>query len=380
MHSLTHKFNSDIGIDAVDRRHLEDVYPNIAGAFIDPELIGRFVRIDALANEAKRRSRRSGAVAVLFALLCLVMVSAAPIYHARWWTPWTTLLDGVGALCGVAGVAIGYFGVLHSHTKRAWLQHRWQTERMRQFHFQYNATHLADVLALGGDAAAGATFLEARRNALTAAVPLDDVALRQRFDATTAEHAKEDVWLTPLPQAAHPPNPAHAAALKEWIKLYGELRISHQIGYCEMMLGRKRGPLDMTLDRQEVWAERLTIATVLVLLLLHLGVAACSAAAGVLEFGPEWMRLYAESKWTHAAAIWLTAVALGVRVLADGYGLRADLARYHDYLAQLQRIESLWHQDQPFALRMALVVRLEDLAFAEMISFLHTTNRAAYVL
>ena len=68
--------------------------------------------------------------------------------------------------------------------------------------------------------------------------------------------------------------------------------------------------------------------------------------------------------------IWIAAVALGARVLGDGYGLRVDIARYSDYQQNLTRIAEAFDRDTTLPGRFALTVGTADVA-AQEASFPH---------
>lgn len=373
MKHTRHKFNNDLLMDRGDRARVRESFPLVADALIDDDLVSAFAVLDKAAMTSKARSRKSGRAAVGLGVLSLVGMSASPLYHHAA-APVPTLLDVLSAGLGVVSVLIGFFGVLHSTSKEEWLLGRWQAESMRQFHFQYLVEHIRDVAASSRDCGAVTALHGRRARAMAEILPTDRISVSRCVEDALAGGGRGGVWIASEPDIPAAPG-IDAESLAQFLAAYRELRIGHQISYAEHALGKKRGPLRITLDRHLHKMEQVTIGSVLVLLGVHFAV----VAGGLFDW-PVWLHQLSGSPWMHAVAIWVAAFALGGRVLEDGYGLRADLARYSDYLFHLNCVAKRYDADTSLVNRLALMRRTEELAFAELVSFVRSARKASYVL
>lgn len=368
-----HKFNNDLLLDEEDRAKARKNWPRVAEAFIDEGLAQRFIEMDCQANASKKRSRMSGRAAVYLGVLALIGMSSSGLWE-QVPSPWPTVLDGFAALLGIASVLIAFFGILHSAGKRRWLMARWQTERMRQFNFQYNVAHISDVVAAAVSSEALHTLHQARAHELSIDVPTEEGLVQERLADTLTIQPKQRVWLTHRPVHIKKSD-LDPGCVDEFVDAYRYLRIRHQISYAQHVLGRKSGPLRSTLQQQQHGLERLATSCILILFGLHLLV-----VGGVLLGWPGWLVDISHSPWAHAIAIWLAAIALGARVLEGGYGLRVDSARYSDYLFNLTCLEEDYERDSSLTHRLAVMRRVEELSFQEMVSFLRSASAAQYVI
>lgn len=367
-----HKFNNDLLTGTEDQSAVRVLYPNVSEAFIDPGLISRFLSIDAVANAAKRSSQRSGRIAVVLGALSLVGLSASPLYH-HMNKPFPAILDGIAATLGMVSVIIAFFGVLHSNSKLTWLETRWETERIRQFHFQYNVANLSRVAGLAEKTEEVAKIRADREKALSASVPIQRDRIHQRFLGTLSTEQSEKAWLVDIDERAASGEPL-GGNLEEFFRAYRDLRIGHQMSYAKHVLGRKRGPLRMSLHSEAHWIERVSIASVLVLFCLHLAV-----VCGSIFSWPLWLKNFSASPLTHVISIWIATFALAAKVIGSGSATEANLARYSDYLLNLTQLAAAYDRETSVAGRFLIMQRVEELVYTEMVSFLRSANNAQYL-
>src|ERR1700687_5475115 len=134
-----HKFNDDLLANTDDCRAVEELYPTLLDVLHHQTLIDYFKTYNERADTAKKTSRKLGKWAFVLAATAIALAAAEIFTETFAETIGSSLsfvIGGVAAVCGLAGVAVGAFGVLHGSRKREWLHNRFMGERIRQFHFQ----------------------------------------------------------------------------------------------------------------------------------------------------------------------------------------------------------------------------------------------------
>ena len=145
--------NSDLLIAEEDRAFFTRHYPAYAPIFDWPELRALFASYDGIAAHARKHSRRSGVIAILFGFLGLSMGATVPLVEelaegkTTQYLRTRAVLGGIAAVLAIASMVIGYTQVLRGKDKAQWLTNRFWTERIRQFHFQLIINHLPQIVA-----------------------------------------------------------------------------------------------------------------------------------------------------------------------------------------------------------------------------------------
>ena len=136
---MAFSFNSDLLLGDADNEVAKHGFPELYDVLRDEELKAEFRPRDREANDAKKRSRFAGTLAVVLGFLALSAAASEPIVGAEEGT--RKLIAGLAGFLGITSVLIGFVGVIFRSRKERWLRARWCTERLRQLHFQ---TLLAD--------------------------------------------------------------------------------------------------------------------------------------------------------------------------------------------------------------------------------------------
>ena len=126
---MSFRFNDELLLSESDRTLAEKSYPNVFFALDHPELRQEFDRVDSLALKAKRRSRRIGFAALVFATLSLLTFPAEPLIES---IGRSDLEYGImfqyltifGAVIGLLALFFGNLGLGFGRFKRSWLQKR----------------------------------------------------------------------------------------------------------------------------------------------------------------------------------------------------------------------------------------------------------------
>ncbi len=360
-----HKFNDDLLLLASDRERAKTAYPAVFFALDHEALRHCFLHHDVPANKAKRRARRCGLLSVILTAVALCGASMTPLFHhaTHGW------LLGTGfAVLGIAGVLIGFFGLLYGPPKRRWLEHRLMTEWLRQFHFQTILSNL-DLLASASSGGEGEAPFEARRTQSFS-------ALLQRFDGhlpaelgnITNNEQSSDIWVQQPP--ADVPEAMLERLPEDIFSAYRDLRLRHQLNYASWKLQRSGSVIDRSLRGTRAMLGFLSIGAVVLLFGIDL------TAALVMPWQTAWF----PDMELHIAAICLAVIALAARAIEEGMQVRVEIDRYRNYQntvwALLRRFESMASRRD----KVQVMVEMERVAFLEMKAFLMANREATFVM
>ena len=363
---MTYVFNSDLLMSDADRDAAGRAFPHIAYALDHERLRQVFAAHDVGANRAKTRSRQWGVTAVLLATFALLLSAASDLYSDAGKLV-ISLLGAVGAIAGLSSVAIGFLGVMYRARKLRWLTDRLATERMRQFHFQHFAAHARLIIAGARDPATAQAYLQKRTRDFEAL----NAKLLSRLDPEF--HALVDnvdpgdgVMFAPDRDGLDHSDPAVA----EYFEAYETLRIRRQLDYCNLLLGEGRGFWkNAPVRQQKIFGAfgLFCLAAVLAFDIVQFG--------GAIFYEP-----LLENALLQIAAIWAAFLALAVRTLEEGFQADAEVSRMTQYRFGVSRAATRFSESEDMAGKFAAMDALERASFDEMVLFLHTNNRAKFVM
>lgn len=396
-------FNDDLLLNEGDFELAKERWPAVIGALHFPNLIGKFREYDDGANKYKRSSNRAGIWAVALGSLALLAASSEPAIHrslssheaplgaweadrdgggshanpgenitsavdgSRWDAETSLWLLGlIAALSGMASVCIGVRGVLRGGAKREWMRDRLCTERLRQIRFQILVARLPSVLSSLEDGKLSEEASSERDGWLSQFVLLHERQQDGLLDQALKKPRTFRAWQLdsePLVGVADPSEP-HTQQL---LDAYDTLRFKHQISFAHKKLTGLR------IRRTALRVAGLSLVGIIVF---------CHAAlAGSLLF-PETPNIgsLASNPATHLAIIWCAVLALAVRALEDGLGVREELERYEEYAEEVKHVqERFYHADSLQAKREAMV-EMEQITVGEMIDFFQGVDRASFLI
>ncbi len=359
------RFNSDLLRSEPDRNSAQAAYPDIAFALDHPELRALFEPIDDAANAAKKLGRRRGIEAVCMVAVALLITAWMPLSeHEPLWL--RQALAATGAALGLIGGYLGLSGVLFGEAKHAWLRNRFATERLRQLHFQ-SLVALAPLVMKAAESGDRTPFLKAR----AAALARFDSEQLAHLDAKLAGVLNRDVGEEPwLLDVAFDPAAAQGAHLNGFLDALAHLRIDHQIDFAEYMLSSDAKLFSKLPFQQIKIIDGAALGCVLMLLVLDvlvlIGVAA-GAAPLLLVLA-------------HCGAISFAIVALALRTLEEGLQPHREVERYRQYSASLRLIRARFRGANSSAEKLTALKELEDLSYAEMVSFLNSNHEAKFIM
>jgi hypothetical protein len=363
MDNAPYAFNDDLLFSQADRAMARRLYPNVSFALENDELKALFEPADSRANAAKRKSRTWGFVAVALVTGSLLVTSAEPLYPNLAIAP---LVVGLSSLAGVLGAVIGAFGVLFARSKRLWLEDRFVTERLRQFHFQSVVFLASDILEAAASGDHGA-FLKSRSRRLLEFQQAILGRVRSAFDAALDGSPDSNQWLFPSAPAAHVLEGPHA---DELLAAYDHLRFRRQIDFADYKLRRDRSLLSSLPIEQAARFAIAALVCVVCLFLLHIAV-----AVGV------WVGLDRQLiEYSHVLAIWFAILALALRTLEQGLQPSLEVERYRHYRSAARNLRHQFESAKSGRQKLQTMRHMEQLTYVEMVNFLTMNQETQFVM
>jgi hypothetical protein len=385
-----HTFNNDLVANAADLDTVRKLYKPLEHALFHPELIEWFNTFNDRANAAKKGSRKWGERAIALGALALFLASGEIITMLLTGSHWSLAIGALAAVCGLASVAIGAFGVLFGERKTQWLHNRFMGERIRQFHFQSLIVLLPHVLASARPGADKSVF-ESERQRLFAQFRADfEGKIDSQFSRVIGAYGGKQYWL-PEPQDAVPVE--DSPEFQVFCKAYFHLRIQHQLAYADYKLQPDHKIYSNMPVQQAKVLESVSKAGLAWLLIIHGFVFAMvlfTAIVGLYELAgatsspPFGISIGAAASAISIAfslaIIVIAIVALSARAYQEGLQPEREIERYQQYRSAVQSIlEQFQEADSPRR-KLAVVRRMERVAFDEMRNFLITMHRSSFAL
>ena len=354
------KHNTDLLLDAADREAFGARFPQFMFAFDDAGLRALFEPADAQAAKAKRRSRRAGVLAVALVTVSLMVGAFSVIFIGE---PWFRMAIAVAAVGAVAGLLIGWIGVLSAGARDEWLRQRYLCERIRQLHFQTLARWAPMIIdaARQNDPAKFLTARLARTEKFRNRIVNPSAV---KFTNLLSERDEDELWLvdaddTPL---------SDDELSSTFFEALEELRLRHQANFTSLqLLAFWTFPPKSPLQTAKLLTGTGAFSALLLLMLGVVGLV-LDAATGRL------------ASLTHAAMVCLAVILLAVRTLEEGFQVHTDVGRYRIYDASLRRLSDRFRNAETTAEKQGVLIELEETCFDEMVGFLRSHHEARILM
>jgi hypothetical protein len=357
--------NDDLLIspESVDRVGL--IAPSLVPILDWPAIRDSFVAHEEEANRERRHSQRFGMLALLCAGTGLLFAATAPMSEVLDPSATRPLAIIVSTLTLVGG-ALAIMHWIGSKSRSAWLIHRFWTERLRQFYFQFLVNHLNEAAAAMDDEAGLSRFHALRSRAFDIFRTSVMADVPHLIHATIADEIDRLPWIDPAWRRAQTPR-TNAPRLIELVAALGRARIEIQCRYAEKkLLASYSSPRIRHLVVQTV-SDSLSILAIL--LAPAIGIA---LIIGYTVSSPLVTVLATSSALAGAGVIIL-------RALGEGLQLRADSERYAWYrLATADLLERFRGGDTKA--RIVALREIEHLSYQEMRRFIEAHKKARFLL
>jgi hypothetical protein len=357
--------NDDLLFDATQRDFVHRHHPAAAAIFDWPELRTLFNEHDPPAARFRKRSRRSGVLAVALGCLSLVLtavVGGGFLVSGGW--P-QRLLGALAALLALVSATVAIGGVMRGGPKGRWLSHRFWTERMRQLHFQLIVNNLPLAARAVEDPARLADWQALRARTLDGFVHRFMMPVNTSLDRMRRDVADDQPWLDPVWALWPEPEPDDSPAMRELFELLKYQRFGIQRRYSEFKLQPGfHSPRSRSMALRRL-ADGMTGLALL-----------GSAAAGILFVTSPQAPLLT---WVLVAGGMLAALILGLRVLDEGLQLKSETERYIWYLAAVEALERRYDAAGPTG-KVEILRDMERLSYQELRWFTTSFDEARFVM
>ncbi|SRR6266478_6744532 len=383
-----HTFNNDLLANPADLEIVRRLYQPLEHALHHPDLIEWFTTFNDPADAAKKESRKWGGLAIALGALALFLAAGEIMMLLLTGSHWSLAIAGLAAVCGLASVAIGAFGVLFGERKTRWLHNRFMGERIRQFHFQSLLVLLPQALASGRSDADKSVF-DSDRQHLFAQFRADfEGKVDGQFSNVIGPYGETQFW---LPESQDLSSVADSPEFEVFCRAYLHLRIRHQLGFAEYKLQPDHRVYSNMPMQQAKILESLSKAGLAWLLIIHgfvLAMVVFTAIVGLTElvlstspFGISVGAVASAVSIAFSLAIIVIAiVTLSAKAYQEGLQPEREIERYQQYRSAVQSIlEQFQEADSPRR-KLAVMRRMERIAFDEMRNFLITMYRSSFAL
>jgi hypothetical protein len=363
-------FNDDLLMNSGDLQYVQSQFPDAFHLLDHKTLRDTFVRYEKVANQAGARVRRLGLFAIISGTFGLLSAATEPLWHSL---ACEKVLTIVFEFCGFGAAVIAGGGLLLGPWRKQWLEARFMTERLRQWHFQLLVRKSSEVEASlnKANANAQADFRKKREQWFSDFLHDFEGKLYSRMLALVDDANYSGDWLH---------NPAtifnhNSPVLPTIFDAYKRLRFSHQYDYATHKLSdAKDNPFWQFLKwpplRQES-AIRGVVSFCFVTALL------CSI--GVI-LNREFDIKPAAAPYLDSLTLAIAIVGVALRTLQDGLGITKDLERYRDYRGKVNRLQIYFDQSTDPEKKVRLMEEMELTAVDEMKGFLRTHREGAFLL
>lgn len=361
--------NDDLLLGERHRAFIQRSVPDVFPLLDWPELRALFSQHDHPAGHFRKRSRRAGLAAVALGYASLLLAAFSPLVTDMLGIESEALRRHVGLLiCGLAlaGGVLGYALILFGKARRHWLTHRFWTERIRQFNFQFILNNLplaADILTKRKTIAswreAQARSIDALQNEYLA--PLTDAMNRMSQDI-----ADTSPWILPhwnKPKILQ----ADADALAPLLVVLGKQRIDVQRRYTALKM--KPGFHSPPSRKRfiNVASDVLTITALL-----------CAAGTGYLLMSGHAIDSMA-LKLVAAISGAVSGLIISLRACNDGLQLGEESERLEWYAAAIDSVSDRFHEADNDG-KVDLLAELENLSYQELRRFIASFMKSRFVV
>ena len=355
--------NDDLLLEEKSRNRVARDYPDLLKILDCPDLRAAFEEHDTPANEAHRKCRRFGGAAVVCGAAGMLLAALAPVLTGAGLSGW--VLGLLASALTVLGTVLGLAHWIGARQRSDWLLHRFWTERLRQFHFQFLLNHFDLAVKASEHDPALVEYKKCRGEALERLI--DDFRdVRSLIRKLEEDEAELSPWLQDQwPNEA--PDTADSERGQLLLRALYTQRFDIQIQYTEKKLDES---IHSPKTRARVVRSGCDLLTFSAMLLAGL-------TGVLLLFGSPLDSLAARLSMGLGAAAGVLVLAL--RIVDEGLQLRVDDERYRWYLSSLRALAGRFAEPDPGG-QIAALRELEHLSYKEMRCFIVAHKRARFLL
>jgi hypothetical protein len=370
-------FNDDLLLNVGDLRYAEEQFPEIFPLLDHPELRSVFLKHEQRANKARLWVHWLGLLAVFFATVALLGVATESL---RAHDNYSRMLAIIFEACGVVAALITGGSLWLGPWKKRWLESRFMTERLRQWHFQLLVRRAKEIETFfeGASPESVRKFQTQRQNWFDDFLHDHEGKLDSRMESLAHDPDFSSDWLHAPPTKFKD----ETSVMARLFDVYRRLRFRHQYDYVTYKVSRAHDRpfwqfLKWPLARQESFLEGAGSFCFVAALL-------CAVSVITYRF---WQLFHNGSSSPDpidpllpALTLVIAITGIALRTIQDGLGVTKDIERYHDYRAKVRRALFLFETTQDQRTKLHMMEELELAAVDELRGFLRTHGDARFVL
>lgn len=326
-------------------------FPDLANLLNNPEVYKDFERADEVGNQSKRLFNALGLSSLIFIVVVLLVVTWRFFSHTQGvavpnWLLWISA--GLGFLA--FSLALSSHFIFEFHDK--WLQHRFITERLRQWNFQqlldgsFAAMMKTDPIKF--EAELKARWIRAKYDLLGKPGALDDFVNAEAFE----------LWVTP----SVCPDTTLADQIFEAYRLF---RLEYQTTYFTFKKA--------TLRTIDIWTNSFAKISLMVAGMLALAeIILLLAQSGSNESSLSWMM--------GAAALSMALLSAAIRVVRSAKAISEETERYASKWVVLKILAQRFRLDSDPSKRLECMIETERVSVEELREFLRSFAKSDYLL
>lgn len=359
--------NDDLLLTAEARAVLAAQSPEALLVLDWPDLRNLFGELDLSATNARKRRHRVGLFALSIGVIGAITTAVLPIIEllGGGFVRWTF---AVAAAISTIGLVWTTFLALRDINRSQWLEGRLQTERLRQFYFQFLSANFDLASQALTDASARAALNSERVRALRIFKAWLAKPMSAELTAVIEDVNDKRVWqLIEWRAPLYMPRPGAEREATKLFELIREQRLGIQLAYIREKLTPGFGSPETRLRFLDGTSNF------------------CTVAATILSIGTAIILFQAKSTddltfrvMTSLIAL-IGLIAIFSRAVADGLQLKANVVRYRWYRDAVADLDASFNNPDPLA-RYKVLRDMELLAYREMREFLDTHLQADFNL
>jgi hypothetical protein len=347
--------------------------PDLFPIFDWPEIRDEFTKHDKPALKAKALNVKSGRLTLIFSFLGL-SISALSTVNLNY----ESQIRSIAEIFLLLGILCGLWHLWRSRHKKTWLGHRFWTERLRQFYFQFLINNAEIAARASKDSKVLEEYLDKRKLSLSQLLsqkPKTAILLEQTID----DLAETSPWLV-LQWENEQTIDEKTPNLQKILDITGRQRIGIQKEYVTRVM---KSGFKSPIKRQKIFEDIISFATI--------GMVILSAIAGIVmlttfdfsNINEFWSPNKHEIGSGPVRAMFCFAAILGVvvamvKAIDQSLSISASAERYKWYSASVSELETRFSNAQSSKEKVRLLRELERLSYQEMRRFLHSNMKAKF--
>jgi hypothetical protein len=363
-------FNDDLLTNAGDLEYAKEQFPEIFPLLDNPTLRGVFAEYEERANKAKSRVRLLGLLAIFFGVAALLSAATEPLWaHIRYARSFVIIFE----VCGVIAALVAGGSVSLGPWRKRWLESRFMTERLRQWHFQLFVRRAEPIEAAfeNGDRESWKRFRTQRESWLNDFLHDYATKLDSRMESLAHDPEVANEWLHDGPETFED----RSAVLPALFDAYRRLRLGHQYDYVTHMLAPAHEHSFYEVSKWPLLRQEAFLGG---------AISSCFSATLICAFGVISNRLLqlrpALDPLLASLTLVIAITGVALRTIKDGLGVTPEIERYRDYRGKIRRMLLQYDAARDQQTRLLVMEELELAAVDELRGFLRTHLDAHFIL